>query len=87
MSTIVKALMRAASANDNAGLSSLARRRCQIVTPRLPNATIAMNAAKFLIFTKIQFTGRRLVGSGFRNQAITLKTGSGILGVSRANLK
>jgi hypothetical protein len=30
-----------------------------------------MNAAKFLIFTKIQFTGRRLVGSGFRNQAMS----------------
>jgi hypothetical protein len=44
--TTVRAPMRAACANDNAGLSSPAKRRCQIVTPRLPNATIAVNAAK-----------------------------------------
>jgi hypothetical protein len=54
VSTTVKALIRAASANDNAGLSSPARWRCQIVTPRLPNAMIAVNAAKFLISLKTQ---------------------------------
>ena len=56
VSTTVSAPMRTASADDNAGLSSLASRRCQIVTPRLPNATIAVNPAKLFIY-------RTLVGS------------------------